>query len=417
MKGKFPLEAKIKKLPKRILFTPISGYGHIFPCLAAAEALREIGFEVCFLTSPSAETNVEIISDNGFQLIKAPFEPAQLKLPRDIKDDPKLRENFSADYFRDSIVFEKEMIKQFKPSFIWTDMRYSIKASSSLVSNEIIFLSTHRLRFRQDYKFPPGFETNLREYNSVLDNFSLPPIKRLVDLVFGDINIYPFPSQIILGRGPIPDDELYLNIGHLVPKNNIVNYQGEKKGIFITAGTFFRHGQLTTILDQLISALTQTGERLYLAIDNDTASKLVNLSKVSLVGFSDYGKILSQCKLIVHHAGHGTTETALLYGVPQLIYPTDGKGRRNAAVQVEKMGIGKILKTADLDSTSKILELANYLLTSAVSDKCHQVFQLAHSLGGPDYAARIINLISEGINVIPEILDHQTRVLRFYEKD
>lgn len=410
----FSLEKKIKVMPKKILFAPSSGYGHIIPCLAAADSLKSRGFEVSFLVGPSEEIDLNIITKKKYKLFVAPKEPP--KDIKSIKENPAFRAHFFEDYFKESIQFGKEALEKAQPSFVWTDMNYNIKPAIQLVSKNTVIISTHRLRFSQNYEFPEAFDLNLNKYNHVLDLYNLPPIKRIVDLVFGDLMIYPFPSQILLGTGEFAWDELYLNIGHLVPKENIISdTKDAKKGVFITAGTFFRGEQLHTIITRLLSYLSNFKEHIYLAISPEAASKLTLPNNVSLVKFNDYGKVLSKCSLIIHHAGHGTAETALLYGIPQLVYPTGTKGRYNIAFQLEKMGVGKLLDVKSLFSENDVLKTISHLQSKAVQKRCVHVAKLTRNLGGPDYAAKIINKISDGIDVMTEIKAHQAKVMKFNE--
>ncbi|GAB3465857.1 DUF1205 domain-containing protein [Streptomonospora sediminis] len=82
---------------------------------------------------------------------------------------------------------------------------------------------------------------------------------------------------------------------------------------------------------------------------------------IRIPGFVPLHPLLKTCSGIIHHAGTGTTLTALLNGVPQLIIPHSLHDERQVAQAVHDHGVGVHLPPARLTAQSLRTELVRIL--------------------------------------------------------
>ena len=87
----------------------------------------------------------------------------------------------------------------------------------------------------------------------------------------------------------------------------------------------------------------------------------------TIIKFTDYGKILTKCKLAIHHADHRTAENnAFVWNSSIYSTLTGTKGRYNVASQLVQMGVGQLLHVASISSNTDILKAVEYLLSKPV---------------------------------------------------
>lgn len=102
-------------------------------------------------------------------------------------------------------------------------------------------------------------------------------------------------------------------------------------------------------------------------------------------GFTPLGRLLPQCRAIVHHGGIGTTGRALRAGIPQVVVPHSHDQPDNA-MRVRHLGAGDFVAAKGLT----VGRLATTLARELQRDRSAHVGRDAGSTSGPDAAARSI---------------------------
>jgi len=93
-----------------------------------------------------------------------------------------------------------------------------------------------------------------------------------------------------------------------------------------------------------IEAVRVLGERAIFVLDDEQRSALRDRmsSEIFIAGYVPYSSVFSRCKVIIHHAGIGTTAQALRSGRPQLIAPYFADQPDNAA-RVQRLGVARVV--------------------------------------------------------------------------
>ena len=105
--------------------------------------------------------------------------------------------------------------------------------------------------------------------------------------------------------------------------------------------------------------------------------------------FAPHSKILSQCELMVSHAGIGSVMKAMWYGVPMLLVPW-GRDQPGVAARGEHLGVAKVLPRNKL--TKKVLEAAIHEVLDEPRYQ-HQATLTAQRLRREDPVATACDLI------------------------
>ncbi len=113
------------------------------------------------------------------------------------------------------------------------------------------------------------------------------------------------------------------------------------------------------------------------------------LPDVPLHDWADYDQIFPTLNLVIHHGGMGTTHTALIYGVPQLIVPHAGEQHLQAR-RVEAAGVGRALRPSEATLERWRETIAGLLEESSFREQAQRWAARMHAAGGPEEAADVL---------------------------
>jgi sterol 3beta-glucosyltransferase len=119
-------------------------------------------------------------------------------------------------------------------------------------------------------------------------------------------------------------------------------------------------------------------------------------SRVRIVGAIDHDRVLPRCRLAVHHGGAGTTAASIRAGLPAVICPV-AFDQWFWGQQLERLGVGRVLPFARLDTTS-LLRAAEPLLAD---EPKRRAARLAGLLREEDAAGRAADLIEQVVTSRP----------------
>jgi L-demethylnoviosyl transferase len=132
-------------------------------------------------------------------------------------------------------------------------------------------------------------------------------------------------------------------------------------------------------------------------VDPELLPKLQPLpANVLAAGWIPLDLVLSECDLIVHHGGPGTTLSALVSGVPQVVAPQWTADLIAYAARVSKAGIGRHLERED-DAASALAEACRAVLDDpAYLRRARIVAKQAAAQPSPDIAAAALERLVRG---------------------
>lgn len=103
---------------------------------------------------------------------------------------------------------------------------------------------------------------------------------------------------------------------------------------------------------ELLEAVAGLDVEVVATLNADQLKKLPRVPEnVRVVDFVPMDALLPTCSAIVHHGGSGTSQTALLHGVPQVTVPTKMWCNVPKAEQVEQAGAGVWCEPEKLTAT------------------------------------------------------------------
>ncbi|GBD09275.1 L-demethylnoviosyl transferase [Candidatus Thermoflexus japonica] len=110
------------------------------------------------------------------------------------------------------------------------------------------------------------------------------------------------------------------------------------------------------------------------------------LPDLPLRDWVDYPTLFPQLDLVIHHGGMGTTHTALVYGVPQLVVPHAGEQHLQAR-RVEAAGVGLTLWPSEATSHRWQERIAALLRESVFRERAQDWAQHMEAAGDAEEAA------------------------------
>ncbi|MEU4209191.1 nucleotide disphospho-sugar-binding domain-containing protein [Streptomyces sp. NPDC026206] len=105
------------------------------------------------------------------------------------------------------------------------------------------------------------------------------------------------------------------------------------------------------LLDDVLLALTGLDAEVVLAMDTGRERGPLPPA-VRAAGWLPLNTVLPACDLVVHHGGPGTTMTALVHGLPQLILPHASSDMAAYAEKVSALGAGRALPPAGITAAA-----------------------------------------------------------------
>ncbi|MFI9030981.1 activator-dependent family glycosyltransferase [Streptomyces sp. NPDC053560] len=186
-----------------------------------------------------------------------------------------------------------------------------------------------------------------------LERLGLPPAgDGLEELLNGQWVIDPGPESLRLDlRGPTrPMRFVPYNGPAVVP--GWLSEERKRPRICLTQGVSRRetHGSDIVRFQDLLTTLADLDIEIVATLDSTQRESLTEVpDNVRIVDFVSMDVLLPSCAAIIHHGGAGTSATALLHGVPQIIIGAHWDAPLMAR-QLDNAGAGISIRPDDLDA-------------------------------------------------------------------
>lgn len=199
----------------------------------------------------------------------------------------------------------------------------------------------------------------LNTVNTVLQDQGAAPVAKLADIFRGDKPLLcTWPELDHYGRGPLPDGQAYHGPTFLPSGGETPTWpQGDGPQVFAyVRATHPDHVALLQALDAQGCRTLCYMPEVASGKPPPVGSPRIHYAK----GPVHLGQALSQCKLVVCHAGEATLAQAILAGVPVLLMPTQAE-QFLMAIRVEQAGAG--INVAARPRPTPFKQLLDELLT------------------------------------------------------
>ncbi|MCX4957497.1 glycosyltransferase [Streptomyces virginiae] len=135
----------------------------------------------------------------------------------------------------------------------------------------------------------------------------------------------------------------------------------DRPRLLLTLGTRVPVGGGLPLFQELIRTLPELGVELVVAVADDVVEQLGPLpDAVRAAGWLPLSSVLASCDLAVHHCGAGTTLSAVLAGVPQLLIPRIAE-QYDTARRLARYGAALELPAVQIDPAA-VLDACRTLL-------------------------------------------------------
>lgn len=331
---------------QRVVFCGLPAYGHLFPLLPLAAAVRDAGHEVSFVTGADF---VPVIEAQGFPAYAAGVGPLEVAAEIFAGPVPRLPDGgpnraAQARLFLDALPRRTtpELLAAFRavaPDLViyeHTAVGAAIAAALAGVPAVAHGVVAGAATDTFDVTRSPALLSLLAEFGlssaaTIEPERTLDPFPR--SLRTGPVSrLAPTPIQPVPWREPNGCTPRWLT-------------ECRRPVVYLTLGTIF--GSAATLRVALEALRHQGAEILVAAGPVDPSSLGPVPDGVHLERFVDQGRILPLVDAVVHHGGSGTTLGAAAYGLPQLILPVGADQKLNGQA-VSAAGAGRLITPDEL---------------------------------------------------------------------
>ena len=331
----------------RVLFTSVQVFGHLYPMLPLARALRERGDDVAFVGPPSlgqmlAGEDVEILAaglevpDMLGELVnrtgRDPFAG-----PISVEDEAEMFAGVRIDLSYDDTL---AVARQWRPDLIIGD-RYDYLGPLVAAALDLPFGTVtvgQEIKPEQDVALRAVITPRFQER-------SLTPRR---PIFVADI----CPSALQVDDWQKPEGWLPIRPeAHRVPGGPALSastrVEGARPRVLLTFGTLFGDPQILAPLVNQVAAL-DVDLRVTIGPMANADDFDVDRDRVRLEPFRPMSELLSDIDIVVCHAGAGTTYATLSAGIPLVVLPQNAD---QFAVAARAVAAGAALRLLPEEST------------------------------------------------------------------
>jgi uncharacterized protein (TIGR00661 family) len=210
-------------------------------------------------------------------------------------------------FFKEDVIFIREVIREFKPDFVYSEFRLASIIAAKLESVPVFTSYSYPVQpsYAKDEKLAKGVNKALKYFemngaNSTLDIFDMADLK----IIPSSFELEPVSGEKIVFTGPFQRNKQEQFIEN--DKNIILAYMG--------IGTISQK----ILVKELEKAFLKSSYQVYIAGWGLPDEIKDNIHKGTHFNFRE---LLPKTAVFINHGGQNSIMDALYYGVPQIICP------------------------------------------------------------------------------------------------
>jgi UDP:flavonoid glycosyltransferase YjiC (YdhE family) len=361
-----------------VLFFPWSvGAGHTGRCLVAARVLREAGLGCAFACDPTGggveREGFAVLGEGGGRRARAVM-PAGGYLAVASLDAAYA----SAGYYhpariRAQVEEDRSLVRRVRPRLVVTHMHPTAAIAARLEGSKVAsiveadFLPPASQSWMPwilagSLRLPP-FPPSAPAFGRVLEEFGLPAVASVGELLFGD-RTWVASAPELDPLPPGPDGTRVEYVGPLIwrPDDGQIAADlarlrtGRRRRVYVTLGS----GEVSPaqeVARAALGAAEAAGWSLLLATGYADHHPLPCPHGSLVRSFGGLGAALEWADAVVCHGGHSTVLAALLAGKPIVVAPAISENEANGRTMVEATGAGFLLYHSEADASARRLRL------------------------------------------------------------
>jgi len=255
---------------------------------------------------------------------------------------------------------------------------------------------------------PKPYPSPVPTANRILEEYHLPPIERMGELLIGDVTLFLGMPE----TDPLPETANVTYIGHLLWQRQdeklpdwIDRLERKQPVIWLYPGNLQYMRGITTfgdsaaVLQACIEALKNEDVQVVLTTGHHSLpQRYMPLPSNFRHEFYIPGLAMAaRSDLLIHHGGYGSCQTGLYTGTPALIIPTYSERESNAR-RIAALGAGDyVLPTSDITGRRKQVspeevhtKVFNLLSNRSFTENAKRISERMKAYGGAPEAARLI---------------------------
>ncbi|MGO1054561.1 glycosyltransferase [Crossiella sp. CA198] len=312
----------------RVLLTSTPGLGHLFPMISTAWALRAAGHEVRLATADSAATAA---ANAGLTVVDA-APGVDLKAALGLRFDAHTKPGPGAEP-PDLVGEAGRMFATMGELMLAGALAHAEQWRPDLVVYELCDTTGPIIAARlgipcvaHGFGFSGGHGLIEEIHRHVTEPLATP--ETALDLA---------PPSMHGGLKGISTRYVPYNGGAVLP--DWLAAPRERPRILVTMGTIDQGGAELSPWQRILDAAEDSGAELVLAAGPWDLSGLALPPHARVIGYLPLNSLLAYCDAAIHHGGSGSTLTALVAGIPQLLSPYGADQFINADLVVQR-GVG-----------------------------------------------------------------------------
>ncbi len=388
----------------KVLFLPLitrgSALGSISRCLAMAEILREQGHKTLFLTNSLSAAHVEGF---GFEHLMGamPPPPDDFHPMHDLADVAVYLKLTEERYIRQALQHEWTAVEQFGPDVLVSEFKLSAPITAARAGLPLVSTACTPAM--------PGFESHLYQgkprlghsealagFNRVLSEHDQEPIKEVAELFYGrsQVKLAPTIHELEPALAEVPDLHYVgyllhyaMEHGDLPPELQVPAC--ESRLVF----TYLSTGELGPKAYTKVLPSAFAGTRFHVAVATGDHPDLPELppatENLSYHRFLPGMSMLKASCAYISHGGQNSVVSAMLAGVPSLLFPGGDFERYFNARQAAKMGAARNFSSKEF-TPGRLPRHLEELLESSCAQVAVAAGDRLRALGGPRRAVELV---------------------------
>jgi len=284
------------------------------------------------------------------------------------------------DFFATDVSWIRKAINEFKPDLIFAEFRPAAIIAAKLEKVKVV--TDYSYPTQKKYSSSPQYS---KDVNFFLESNNFPQIESVLDIfewadekvVVSSYDLEPFSDENIHFVGPL------LSVNHENKPTGIKNII-----FYLGSGTISSAKTIKTA----IKTFAKLDYQVYIA--STFKSKESDYDNIHIKERFDFSKLLPDCVAFINHGGQNSIMTALIYGVPQLIFPGKVFERKYNAQSIENIGAGFYLNEEDFNPNVILSKIKEFETDSFFKKNANKAGKELLKLGGVKKIVDIIEKIN-----------------------
>lgn len=400
---------------RRFLFSCAGAYGHFHPMMPLAQALKEAGHEIAFVTNKSRQATVEaagftfcpvgggeMSADPEYQQVKASLREMPLDLESELYAYPRLFCGINARLKTPDMV---EIARQWQPDMLIREGG----SYSAAVAAEYLGLPHATIAFAASLKGHAVFE---REVPSQLDptrqRWGLPPdpdlsaLYRYLQLCYSPPTFSLKDIERPGAPRTVPPTTHFIRQEFFNQSGNegLPDWMSElppQPTVYVTLGTEVNSEPelYPRVMQTIIAGLREASVNLIVTLgkDKDPADFGPQPENVHIERYIPQSLLLPHCDLMVMHGGSNSLLEALDIGLPTVVVPLIADQFFNAEV-MQSLQLAQVVPLGQLTPEGIQAAMDEVLANPLYRQNVKRLQAEMHALPGQKYAVELVEKVA-----------------------